>query len=182
MKNVNFKLHNVSNKADACRPDAFRPVFQYCKIKDGIVWGTDGIVIYKIPSNLIFSECNFEGYIKGEDWKKQQFYKAAKFYQVENQLQAWNSRYKDLGRITIFSEEEVIKDAGKFPDCNVIESGFVNMAVSSISFNVKKLYELIESMGEEFNKITLLFNEETKAIKVDCQNGATGFIMPIKNK
>lgn len=176
MKNVNFKLHNVVNGSDA-----LRPVFHYMKIQDGIIWGTDAIVIFKIPFNLVFGDCpQFDGYIKGDEWKKQQFYKAVKFELVGNQLQAYDYKFKDLGKITVFNEEEMIKNAGKFPNCNFLEDGFINGAVNGIRFNAEKLYELVQAMGEEFNKVKILFNDVNKAMKVICDNGATGFIMPIK--
>lgn len=177
MKNTNFKLHNVVNGSDP-----LRPVLHYLKIQDGILWGTDGVVMFKIPFELIFNDCiQFNGYLKGDDWKKQQFYKAAKFEKIENQLQAWDSKYKDLGRITIFTEDEMMKNANiKFPNCSFLEENFINNPISAISFNPEKLYQLVQALGEEFNKIKLSFDDVNKAIKVECSNGAVGFLMPIK--
>lgn len=181
MKNTNFKLHNVVNGSNY-----LRPLFHYIKIENGILWGTDGTVIFKIPFELIFKNCSkFNGYLKGDDWKKQQFYKAAKFEQIKNQLQAWDFKNKDLGRITIFTEDQMVEDQmvkndRKFPNCSFLEGNFVNNAVNAIRFNPEKLYRLVEAMGEEFHKVKILFNDVNKAIKVECSNGAIGFLMPIK--
>ena len=160
MKNK-FKFHSVVNK------NVYSPALQYLKIGEQFIEGSDAVCLFRIPKKLVFGDCNFEGYIEGEGWKKQGFFNGTTFQVENNFLRSFDSKGKDLGFLKILNQEEINK-IGIFPDfLKVFPQS--DEIINKIAFNHEILNNLCEAIGSGINKIQFVFSGEMKAIKINTE-------------
>jgi hypothetical protein len=173
-----MKLHLAVGK------DNYREHLKYVQIKGGFIYATNCHILARIPVNEVFSEIftsEDELYIKGEDWKKQGFYKCTDFKRNGNLLEAYNNKWQLQGIIKMKTRPEM-DEIGRFPDCEsvIYSSQMPTEAVDKISFNPSLLMDLAEALGENLGQLIYNFYGALKTIQVKPHNSnKLGILMPI---
>jgi hypothetical protein len=173
-----MKLHLAVGK------DNYREHLKYVQIKGGFIYATNCHILARIPVNEVFSEIftsEDELYIKGEDWKKQGFYKCTDFKRNGNLLEAYNNKWQLQGIIKMKTRPEM-DEIGRFPDCEsvIYSSQTQTEPVDKISFNPSLLMDLAEALGENLGQLIYSFYGALKTIHVKPYNSnKLGILMPI---
>ena len=173
-----MKLHLAVGK------DNYREHLKYVQIKGGFIYATNCHILARIPVNELFSEIfttEDELYIKGEDWKKQGFYKCTDFKRNGNLLEAYNGKWELQGIIKMKTRPEM-DNIGRFPDCEsvILSTDVKTEPVDKISFNPSLLMDLAEALGENLGQLIYSFYGRLKTIQVKPHNSnKLGILMPI---
>lgn len=173
-----MKLHLAVGK------DNYREHLKYVQIKGGFIYATNCHILARIPVNEVFSEIftsEDELYIKGEDWKKQGFYKCTDFKRNGNLLEAYDNKWQLKGIIKMKTRPEM-DNIGRFPDCEsvIFSAEQPTEAVEKISFNPSLLMDLAEALGENLGQLIYSFYGRLKTIQVKPYNSnKLGILMPI---
>lgn len=174
------KLHLLVSK------DALRDHLRYIQLKNGFCYATNCHILAKIESKDVFGDIvsnEEEMYFSADQWKKQNFHKAAHIERENLVFKAYNHKREFLGMIEAIDADKFRQNIGNFPQCDQVIPDGPLCAVEHLAFSHEFYSNLIECLSDGSEQYRMEFRGENKAILLrnatnkDCKN--IGIIMPI---
>jgi hypothetical protein len=167
--------------------DDLRPALKYIQVINGHCYATNCHALVKIPNNEVFGSDiilpNEEIYFSGEQWKKQNFFKAVRIIRDNNIFKAYDRKGLLIGMLECINGVEFRDKVGRFPDCEQVIPTSELDNINKISFSHKYYFDIIDCFNLETPLFHMEFRGQTKCIiiKPNVQEHTEGFglLMPL---